>query len=142
MRSKIGCFTIVAVALMLGACSYSESQKPGTDHAEDNILGTNLSSISAVNSETGGDQGQIAIYDSVVCRIHQFDMSTGAFQRSLVPTVLGGNHKVMFEPHGNYVIDVVDAHISVFNKAGQPQDPNLPFVGTPKSAAFRPSLGY
>src|SRR4051812_7744508 len=130
MRSKIAILTIATVSLLLAACS--EKEKPSTDHSEDNIIGTAMSAVSSNTSESGSDQAKIAMYDPVVCRIHQFDMNTSKWERTLTPAVMHGNHKVMFEPNGNFVIDVVDQRLSVFDQQGRRQDPNVNFVGAPK----------
>lgn len=140
MRSNIMMISVAAAALLLSACAYQEG--PKTDHSEDNIVGNNLSSVSSVNSESGADQAKIAMYDPTVCRIHQFDMGTGTWERTLTPPVQHGAHKVMYDPNGNYVIDVTDASLTVLNKDGTTQDPLVSFVGAPKSASFRPQLGY
>ena len=138
MRFKLLLLTIAV--LTISACTYTE--RPSTDHAEDNIIGSNLTAVSSLTAENGGDQQKIAMYDPVVCRIHQFDMGSGSWERTLKPAVLGGEHKILFDPSGNYVIDLVDANLTVFDKAGNIQNPELTFVGAPKNASFRPSLGY
>lgn len=140
MHSKLGLLTTAIVTLALSACAYQE--RPSTDHSEDNLIGQNLSAVSSISTESDSDQSKIAMYDATVCRIHQFDLSTGTWERTFIPTIRGGTHKIMFEPSGNYVIDLVDAHLSIFNKNGRLQDPDLKFVGAPKNASFRPSLGY
>lgn len=143
MRSKIFFLTSAVIASsLLVSCGYKESQRPGTDHSEDNIIGTNLAGVSAVTGESGTDQNKIAMYDATVCRIHQFNLTTNRWERALKPRILGGDHKVMFDPSGNYVIDVVEASFTVFNKDGVGQDPGVTFAGKPKTASFRPSLGY
>ena len=140
MRFKLGMVIAASLAILLTGCTDETGQQP--DRAEDNTIGTKLVAMSSVTSEAGADQEKIAMYDASVCRIHQFDMTTSKYMRSLKPVYKGGDHKVLFDPAGNYVIDLVQTHLTIFDTNGFPQDPQLNFVGNPTNGSFRPGLGY
>jgi hypothetical protein len=141
MRSK----RVGRVSLVVGVvfCMFSTActQGPKSDTSENNIIGENMESVSSLTAEGGADQKKVALYDTTAKMIHVFDLNTSKYLLSRTPVVRSGEHKVLFDPGGNYVIDCTEKHISIINKNGDRLDPQLKFVGSPKNAAFRPSRG-
>ncbi len=48
---------------------------------------------------------------------------------------------MLYNLKGNYVIDFTTKHVSIYDRNGNATHNPIRFVGTPKSAAFRPSQG-
>jgi hypothetical protein len=135
-------FKIVLAMIAIAALTACSPSSPIADQAGNGKIGNDLAAVSSSISEQGDDQAKIALYDPTVCMIHQFDMGNARYMRTLKPVDRGGDHRVLFDPSGNYVIDFSSAHISIFDQNGAAQDPRLSFVGMPTTASFRPSLGY
>lgn len=135
MLSKIT--GLLALTFAFSACTYTPLPEN-----ENYIIGQKLKDLTSLTAETDSALSKIVLYDKTVDMIHQFDLSKQIVERSLKPKFPGGEHAVLYHQNGNYVIDLYQKYIGIYNKKGELTSPNLGFVGTPKTAAFRPSLGY
>lgn len=138
MPSKITFALTIFSVLWLTGCGAGAPEQ----HPDEYIVGQPLSEISGLTDDQGKDSTSMAIYDSNVGRIHQFNLTSMTLERSLSVINPGIEHYVLYHDVGNYVIDLSTKHISVFNHVGRAQHQPIRMMGTPKSAAFRPSLGY
>ncbi len=135
MLSKV--LILTAASLLLSACD-GHYYNPNNDK---NLIGTKLEDMSSLNDDAGNDINQIVVYDQTVSRIHQFNLDNMNIERSLPVLNPGIPHNVLYNLAGNYVIDFTTKHISFYDRLGRPNHNPIRFVGTPISAAFRPSLG-
>jgi len=132
---------VIALALLpwlLAACDGTGWYHQPEDA---NIIGTKLDDMSSLNDDVGTQINKIAVYDETVSRIHQFDLNTMNVERSLAIMNPGIPHTVLYNLPGNYVIDFTTKHLSVYDRYGRPTHNPIRFVGTPVSAAYRPSMG-
>lgn len=107
-----------------------------------NVIGNSLEDMSSLNDDAGNEINKIVVYDQTVSRIHQFNMDNMAIERSLPVLNPGIPHNVLYNLSGNYVIDFTTKHISFYDRLGKATHNPIRFVGTPVSAAFRPSQGW
>lgn len=139
LRSNVFTKFIILSFLVLGmtACT------PGNDTIDNNKnnIGEQLKDVSSLTNEKGQSQLNVAIYDATVKRIHQFDLVNFKFVRSLPVSNPNAEHYVLFDQQGNYVIDLSLKNLTIFDNQGHSTSSIIDFVGNPKSAAFRPSLG-
>jgi hypothetical protein len=131
------------VALLLGTfflsgCEFSMHH----DFASENGIGESLKSISALTTREGVDQSSIAIFDKTTKRIDQFDVSTMTLQRSMPVSNVNLPHYLLYDQGGNYVIDLSEKNLTVFNSASTATRDPLTFQGKPRTAAFRSSTGH
>jgi hypothetical protein len=135
MLSKI--LILLTGVLLLSACDPAPLTKK-----DENIIGDALKDVSALNNDNGVEQSKVVLYDEVVGRIHQFDLLTNTHVksvRSLEPT---GEHTVLYDQTADFIVDMTNKNVTIFDSNGKGAPSPLHFVGTPVSAAFRPSLGY
>jgi hypothetical protein len=128
---------LIGASVLLAACDgvYYNPERPT------NLIGTKLEDMSSLNDDAGNDINKIVVYDQTVSRIHQFNLDNMNIERSLPVLNPGIPHNVLYNLTGNYVIDFTTKHISFYDRLGTPTHNPIRFVGTPISAAFRPSLG-
>ena len=128
---------LIFASLLLSACDgvYYKPQN------KENLIGTKLEDMSSLNDDVGNEINQIVVYDQTVSRIHQFNLDNMSIERSLPVLNPGIPHNVLYNLAGNYVIDFTTKHISFYDRLGRATHNPIRFVGTPISAAFRPSLG-
>ncbi len=140
MRSKsraLNIFFALAMPLLISACDARFFAEPQPASA----IGAKLEDMSSLNDDAGNDVNQIVVYDPTVSRIHQFNLANMNIERSLAVLNPGLPHTVLYNLRGNYIIDFTTKHLSVYDRAGGATHNPIRFIGTPVSAAFRPSLG-
>lgn len=134
--------SVMALGLLLcisSACSFSITPKNSED---DYLIGQKLKSISSLTSGSGTELKHIAMFDKTVKKIYQFDLTRGSVERELSPHKPEGDHTVLYDQGGNYVVDFVDSYIGIYNAQGKLQVKPLELGGIPESAAFQPALGW
>ncbi len=127
---------LVACLLLTAACESRHNDK-----ANDEIIGQSLEAITSLRETSGTPTQTVALYDSVVKKIHQFDLNTMTVDRTIPVLNTGSKHYVLHSGSSNYMIDLSDKHISIFDQQSKAQHQPITFQGKPKSAAFRPDLG-
>ncbi len=105
------------------------------------MIGDKLKDVSSLTSDTGQDLNKIVIFDPTVTRLQQFNLDTLQLERSLPTNNPGADHSVLYDAGGNYAIDFSAKNMTIFDSEGVAKVNPLRFVGKPKSASFRPSLG-
>src|SRR5437868_6460692 len=112
MRSKLLLATIMTIAIT--ACT-----GPTPDTSQYHTIGKPLTAVTSMTNELGQDETKVALYDKTVDRIDVFDLTQpGAKPLSIEPVAPGGKHYELYEPNGNYVIDLCQKHMSIFNAQG------------------------
>jgi hypothetical protein len=129
----------MGLMMLISACTYSVKPKYKGD---DYLIGEKLKSISSLTSSSGTELKHIAMFDKTVGKIYQFNLATGKMDRELSPSEPDGDHTVLYDQGGNYVIDFVEAYIGIYNRQGKLQAKPIELGGVPDSAAFQPNLGW
>lgn len=112
------------------------------DTSNDNIIGQKLEAITPLRSTDGSQKQTVALYDETIKKIHQFDLNQMAVQRTLPVLNPDSQHFVLHSGSSNYIVDLSEKHVSIFDKNSNAQHQPITFQGKPKSAAFRPDLGW
>ena len=140
MRSSRMLFQVAAISWMIFALCACD---PGRDaRGDEHLIGEKLKDVSSMTTATGESQQMIAMYDKTVNRIHQFDLAPNILVRSFQVLNPGVDHHVLYDQTGNYMVDFSTKHLSIFDKFNEVNHNPIRFIGTPKSASFRPSLGF
>ncbi len=134
--SKTKLFLLFPLILMLAACG----EKLSSTEKEENVIGVPVEKISSLVKMDGGDSEQMAVFDEVTKRIHQFRMSDMSFIRSLSVKSPDSKHSVIAHEKGNYVIDMYDQHVEIFDRSGNVTIDPIEMVGAPVSVAYRSDL--
>jgi hypothetical protein len=131
-----GPLILLALALSLGACTYDPNKK------DDYMIGSKLENISSLNRVDGEQNSKVVLFDETTRRIRQFDLNAAKYERGLKVRSPDEDHYLLFHQEGRYVVDLTKKHLTIFNKKGEANDDPIHFEGHPRSAAFRPELGY
>jgi hypothetical protein len=129
---------LFAVATLFFSCG--QGNKSGDDG--DHMIGQKLESIAPLRASDGEQKQKVSLYDPVVKKIHQFDLNQMGVLRTLAVLNPDEKHFVLDSGTSNYIVDLSEKHISIFDKNSNPQHEPIQFLGVPKSAAFRPDLGW
>lgn len=124
----------LAIISVIGLCACSPGSKV---EREENVIGLPVEKISSMVKVNGGDSDQIAVFDEVTRKIHQFRLSDMHYLRSFSVASPEKKHVLVAHDKGNYVIDIWDQHLEIFDKTGAVQIDPIDLVGTPVSVAFR-----
>lgn len=133
MRFKL--FLLISLAAIQTACT------PNPAEQDKFLVGNKLKGLSSLTGENGEKVNRIVVYDSTVNRLQQFNLDTLKLERSLPSPSPGGVHSVLFDAYGNYAIDFADKQMTLFDFEGKATVNPVRYIGTPISAAFRPSKG-
>ena len=112
-----------------------------SDGNED-IIGQKLEAMTPLKTSDGEQKSKISVYDPVIKKIHQFDLGRMAVLRTVPVLFPDEKHFVLDSSDGRYVVDMSEKHISIFDSQSNPQHQPIQLLGTPRSAAFRPDLGW
>lgn len=136
MVSKI--IFLVAYIGLLTACGPG---KISGDNNED-VIGQKLEAITPLKTTDGDPKTKISLYDPVIKKIHQIDLSQMTIVRSLPVINPDLKHFVLDSADGHYIVDLSEKHISIFDAQSNAQHNPIQLFGIPRSAAFRPDLGW
>ncbi|MFZ3231389.1 MAG: hypothetical protein WA160_14360 [Pseudobdellovibrio sp.] len=129
----ISCFAISHLV----ACAPSKINDKGNE----NVIGQKLEAMTPLRATDGSEKQTIAIYDPIVKKVHQFDLNLMIVDRTLSVLNPDDQHFVLHSGLSNYIIDLSEKHVSIFDKNSVPQHQPVKFQGKPISSAFRPDLG-
>lgn len=128
---------LVLFCLALVACTAKEPDNSDEEHN----IGQKLQPVSTITKQNGQTKNSVLIFDETIRQVHRFDVDK-AQHISTVPVANPGvPHTLMTTDDGNYFVDFYDRKLTIYNAAGTIVDDSMNFVGTPRSAAFRPDLG-
>ena len=128
----------LAFNLMLVGCTATD---PSTKDEEHNI-GQKLQPVSTIAKQNGQTKKSVLIFDETIRQVHRFDVDNATHVSTVAVANPGTSHCLMTTDDGTYFVDFYDKKLTVYNPAGQIVDDSISFVGVPKSAAFRPDLGF
>lgn len=137
MRSKIlvlGLGFVFAVSCAPGAKS--------TTAEDENNVGHKLESVTGLRSVDGLQAQTVTLFDPTIKKIHQFDLSNMTWIKTVPVLIPSEKHYVLDAGDSNYIVDLSLKHLSIFSGNSEPLHNPVRFQGTPKSAAFRPDLGW
>lgn len=141
MRSNLKITLIVSFVLAsLSSCGPSQNQNKNT--GSENVIGQNLEAITSLRTSDGSQKQTIALFDETIKKIHQFDLNLMSVDRALPVLYPNAKHYVLYSGASNYIVDLSEKHISIFDKNSVAQHEPIHFQGVPQSAAFRPDLGW
>jgi hypothetical protein len=106
------------------------------------VIGQKLESITPLRATDGEQKKKVSLYDPVVKKIHQFDLNQMTVLRTLPVLFPSEKHFVLDSGSSNYIVDLSEKHISIFDRFSIPQHQPIQMQGVPRSAAFRPDLGW
>lgn len=132
---RFNLLALIAIAVLQSACT------PNSAEGDKFLIGNKLKGLSSLTGENGQNVNRIVVFDKTVNRLQQFNLDSLRLERSLPTPNPGGEHSVLFDARGNYAIDFTDKNMTVFDSEGNPRSNPVRYIGTPKSAAFRPSKG-
>lgn len=122
----------------LVGCGYHYN--PGDDD-RDNLVGNLTKDVAALTTPDEGQAQSLVLFDKTVRRIHQFDLTAMSHVRSFGVRNPDIPHYVLYGNNGNYIVDLSEKGLSIFNRHDQATHNPIPFQGKPISAAFLPSKG-
>lgn len=135
MRFKI---LLLLAGSVLSACGAVKSDNA----ADENVIGQRLDSVTPLRSSDGTQKNTVAVYDPVIKKVHQFDLTDMSLQRTLAVLNVTEKHYVLESDGSRYLVDLSLKHISIFDENGNAQHNPIFLQGKPVSAAFRPDLGW
>ncbi len=112
----------------------------GADDRE-NFIGNLTKDVAALTTPDEGQAQNLVLFDKQVRRIHQFDLTAMKHVRSFGVRNPEIPHYVLYGNAGNYIVDLSEKGISVFNRYDQVNHNPIKLLGKPISAAFLPSKG-
>lgn len=129
--------TALILNLALTACTV------GPEQSQDHIIGNTIDNISSLAPAETESVRNLIIYDKTVHKIHQFNLDKMQLLKSYPVQNPDSEHFVLADNQGRYAIDLHKKGFSIFSMSsdGILHDP-IQMQGTPRSAAFRPGLGY
>ncbi len=136
MTLKIVKVIMCLVFLAMTACT-SEGVNP-----DENVIGKRLKDINGLNTSHSGEIQKVVLFDEVVRKIHQFDLKTMKYEKSLEVRNPSEKHFVLYHHEGGYIVDITTKGITIFDKNGKATHDPIKLLGVPLSAAFRPDLGF
>ena len=136
MRFKF--LLIVSAVVALAACAPMKSETAG----DENVVGQRLDSVSGLRTVDGLQAQRVTMFDPTVKKIHQFDLTSMTWLKTLVVLNPSEKHFVLDSGSLNYVVDLSLKHISIFDRDSNPNHNPVRMMGNPVSAAFRPDLGW
>ena len=107
----------------------------------DHLVGEKLKEVSGLTSDTGAVVSKVAMYDKTVNRIHQFALGPMKLIRSERVAANNQPHYVLYDQIGEYLIDLTERDITIFDRDGGASKNPVRMPGQPVSAVFRPSAG-
>lgn len=111
-------------------------------YKNDNLIGTNLETSTGLRFSDGTNLRKVSIYDETIHKIHQIDLNQMTLERTLNVTSPNEKHFVLQSNNSNYIVDLTEKHITIFDKNSNAQKDPIQFLGIPRSASFRPDLGW
>ncbi|MBS1971155.1 MAG: hypothetical protein JSU04_12650 [Bdellovibrionales bacterium] len=111
----------------------------GLGDDRDYYVGNLTKDIAALTTPDEGQSQNLVIFDKKVRRIHQFDLTEMKHVRSFEVRNPEIPHYVLYGNAGNYIVDLSEKGISIFNRYNQANHNPIKFLGKPVSAAFLPS---
>lgn len=129
-------FNVLIAAASLSLCACGQDAKFANQDAD--IIGVPLEATTQLSRQDGADQSRISIFDETTRRIHQFDLSSFAFQRSFAVQYADQKHYLLYGDTSDYVVDLSKKHFSIFDSNGSENKRPVKLIGEPLSAAFRP----
>lgn len=133
MLSKFNVLIALA-ALNLCACGGTGA---GLENQDTDVIGVPLQATTQLSRQDGADQSKVSIFDETTRRIHQFDLSGFAFQRSFAVQHPDQKHYLLYGDSADYVVDLSEKHFSIFDSNGVENRRPVKLIGNPLSAAFR-----
>lgn len=122
----------------LVGCTYHYN--PG-ESDRDNLVGNLTKDVAALTTPDEGQAQSLVLFDKTVRRIHQFDLNAMTHVRSFGVRNPDIPHYVLYGNAGNYIVDLSEKGLSIFNRYDQINHNPIKFLGKPISAAFLPSKG-
>lgn len=107
-----------------------------------NTIGKPLQSESAMSDTTGSDRTQIAMFDKSIRLIHEFDLTSMGVVRTFEVAQPEKEHSVLFDQATGMIADFSEAHVDLYDRAGNRTSDPVLMAGNPKSAAYDPVHGY
>jgi len=135
---KLLFITGLALCTGLVSCTY---RPLGEDPDDNNIIGNAPKNVAALTTPDEGQSQSLVIFDKAVRLIHQFDLTEMKHVRSFGVRNPELDHYVLYGNNGNYIVDLSEKGLSVFNRYDQVTHNPVKFQGKPISAAFLPSKG-
>ncbi len=136
MVSKI--ILLTGLFTVLSACG--PGRLPGG--SSEDVIGQKLEAITPLKTSDGDSKAKISLYDPVIKKIHQFNLDQMSVLRTLSVLFPEEKHFVLDSSDGNYIVDLSKKHISIFDAQSNAQHNPIHLMGVPRSAAFRPDLGW
>ncbi|MGZ3748875.1 MAG: hypothetical protein ACXWRE_15515 [Pseudobdellovibrionaceae bacterium] len=128
--------SLIQTLFLIGCVGYRAEDKTA-----DNIIGNPTQNVTSLHTPDEGEFRNIVLFDKVVRRIHQFDLTNMQHVRSFAVRNPSAEHFVLYGQNGDYIIDLSTKGLSIFDKNGQANHQPIQYLGTPQSAAFLPSKG-
>jgi hypothetical protein len=129
---------IAIFCLSLAACTASEPSNTDEEHN----IGQKLQPVSTMTKQNGQSKNSVLIFDETIRQVHRFDVDTAQHVSTVAVANANLPHTLMTTDDGAYFVDFYDKKLTIYNSAGQIVDDTINFVGLPRSAAFRPDLGF
>ncbi len=123
--------------MLLSACSVSYYR----DKPETYLVGQKLETSSSLTTSTGEDRDRIVVFDETTRRVHEFDIEKMVLLNSLAVAAPEEQHYLLYHDQGNYIVDLTEKHLTVFDKARTPNHEPIDFHGVPISAALNSKSG-
>ncbi len=114
---------------------------PGNSHDDEFLVGDKLRTFTNLKASTGSSSESIAMFDETLKKIHQFDTTNMTKVRTLKVEYPNDKHFVLYDPNGNYIIDLTQKGITIFDRHNKPNVDPIRMPSQPKSAAFSPEQG-
>lgn len=136
-KKLLAIFGFIYCASLVG-CGFQYN--PNTADRE-NLVGNLTKDVAALTTPDEGQAQSLVLFDKQVRRIHQFDLTAMQHIRSFEVHNPEIPHYVLYGNAGNYIVDLSEKGISVFNRFDKANHNPIKFQGKPISAAFLPSKG-
>lgn len=136
-KKLLAIFGFIYCASLVG-CGFQYGR--GDDDRE-NLVGNLTKDVAALTTPDEGQAQSLVLFDKQVRRIHQFDLTAMKHIRSFGVRNPEIPHYVLYGNAGNYIVDLSEKGLSIFNRYDQANHNPIKFQGKPISAAFLPSKG-
>jgi len=109
MRSK---FLLLSLALIFASCAPIKSSTAG----DENVVGQKLEAVTGLRTVDGLQAQNVTLFDPTIKKIHQFDLSTMTWLKTIPVLNVNEKHYVLDSGNSNYIVDLSLKHISIFSK--------------------------
>lgn len=133
-------FKTILFFLLCSLAAISCTQVSMGTAEDENIIGVKVDKLSSLVDFEGRESHSIVMFDDVSRRIFQFQVADMTFQRRIYVKQPQLVHSVVAQEKGNFIIDLFDQNVVVYNKDGHADENPIQLAGAPVSVAFRPEL--